>query len=215
MRRTERLFALAEALRARKSGITAEALAERFEVTVRTIYRDLDSLRAASLPLNSERGPGGGYALDRSYSLPPVNFTAREAALLVAVGRWVTEMRILPFGATIKAALDKVEAALSTPAQRELTRLVATLKFVGVPARDAPPAVRRAIETAFFDRRPLRITYRSEKGGVTKRWVELTSVVMERSETLLNCLDLEKNEARQFKLDRIVSAELDDVGTGR
>lgn len=210
MRRTERLFALAEALRARKSGITAEALAERFEVTVRTIYRDLDSLRAASLPLNSERGPGGGYALDRSYSLPPVNFTAREAALLVAVGRWVTEMRILPFGATIKGALDKVEAALSTPAQRELTRLVASLKFVGVPARDAPPAVRRAIETAFFDRRPLRITYRSEKDVVTKRWVELTSVVMERSETLLNCLDLEKNEARQFKLDRIMSAHLED-----
>ena len=209
MRRTERLFALAEALRARKAGITAEALAERFEVTVRTIYRDLGSLRAASLPLNSERGPGGGYALDRSYSLPPVNFTAREAALLVAVGRWVTEMRILPFGRTIRSALDKVEAALSTPAQRELSRLVATLKFVGVPAREAPPAVRRAIENAFFDRRPLRIRYRSAKNAVTERRVEITSVVMERSETLLNCVDLEKNEARQFKLDRIESARVE------
>ncbi|MEO6577045.1 MAG: HTH domain-containing protein [Polyangiaceae bacterium] len=214
MRRTERLFALAEALRARKSGITAEALAERFAVTVRTIYRDLDSLRAASLPLNSERGPGGGYALDRSYSLPPVNFTAREAALLVAVGRWVTEMRVLPFGRTIEGALDKVEAALSTPAQRELARLVATLKFVGVPARDAPAAVRQAIESAFFDRRSLRITYRSEKNVVTKRRVQITSVVMERTETLLNCLDLEKNEARQFKLDRIVSAHLEDALLG-
>src|SRR5881394_3768291 len=86
MQRTERLFALAEYLRGRRTGVTAEALAERFGVTVRTIYRDLDALRAAALPLAAERGRGGGYALDRSYSLPPVNFTARQAALLVALG---------------------------------------------------------------------------------------------------------------------------------
>ena len=97
MKRTERLFALAEHLRARRTGVTAEALAERFGVTVRTIYRDLDTLRAASLPLAAERGRGGGYALDKSYTLPPVNFTAREAALLVALGRFATEMRLLPF----------------------------------------------------------------------------------------------------------------------
>jgi predicted DNA-binding transcriptional regulator YafY len=47
-------------------------------VTVRTMYRDLDALREAAMPLAAERGRGGGYALDRSYSLPPVNFTARS-----------------------------------------------------------------------------------------------------------------------------------------
>src|SRR6478735_3559063 len=65
MQRTERLFALAEYLRGRRTGVTAEALAERFGVTVRTIYRDLDALREAALPLSAERGRGGGYALDR------------------------------------------------------------------------------------------------------------------------------------------------------
>src|SRR3954451_21569821 len=86
MSRTERLFALAEYLRGRRTGVTAETLAERFGVTVRTIYRDLDALRAASLPIGAERGRGGGYALDRNYTLPPVNFTAREAALVIALG---------------------------------------------------------------------------------------------------------------------------------
>ena len=85
MRRAARLFAIAEHLRSRRTGTTAEALAERFGVTVRTIYRDLDSLRDAELPLRAERGRGGGYALDRAYTLPPVNFNPREAALLVAV----------------------------------------------------------------------------------------------------------------------------------
>jgi predicted DNA-binding transcriptional regulator YafY len=65
MQRTQRLFALAEYLRGRRTGVTAEALAERFGVTVRTIYRDLDALREASMPLAAERGRGGGYALDR------------------------------------------------------------------------------------------------------------------------------------------------------
>ncbi len=68
MRRTERLFALAEYLRGRRTGVTADVLAERFGVTARTMYRDLDSLRAAAMPVSAERGRGGGYALDRAYS---------------------------------------------------------------------------------------------------------------------------------------------------
>ena len=93
MKRSERLFAITELLRARRTGTTAEALAERFEVSVRTIYRDLDSLRAAALPVIGERGRGGGLALDRTYSLPPVNFSAREAAILVAA---YTSSTLLP-----------------------------------------------------------------------------------------------------------------------
>src|SRR5579883_2439629 len=120
MQRKSRLFALAEYLRGRRTGVTAEQLAERFGVTVRTIYRDLDALRDAALPVQADRGRGGGYALDRSYTLPPVNFTAREAALLVAVGRWATEMRLLPFADTLAGALDKVRGALTASAQREL-----------------------------------------------------------------------------------------------
>jgi predicted DNA-binding transcriptional regulator YafY len=120
MRRTQRLFAVAEYLRGRRTGVTVAELAERFGVTVRTMFRDLDALRDASLPLTSERGRGGGIALDRSYSLPPVNFTAREAAILIAIGRFLAEMRILPFTNTLSSALDKVRAALSTSSQRQL-----------------------------------------------------------------------------------------------
>src|SRR5262249_11474216 len=142
MQRTERLFALAEYLRGRRTGVTAEVLAERFGVTVRTIYRDLDALRSAALPLAAERGRGGGYALDRSYSMPPVNFTAREAALLVALGRFAINTRLLPFTETLESALDKVRAALSKSAQRELLDRLSELSFLGVPALPTKKAVR-------------------------------------------------------------------------
>src|SRR5437870_3929898 len=118
--RQARLFAIVEFLRGRRTGVTAQLLADRFGVTLRTIYRDLDSLRLADLPLHAEQGRGGGYALDRHYSLPPVNLNAREAAVLIAVGAHATAMRLTPFTETLAGALDKVRGALSASAQREL-----------------------------------------------------------------------------------------------
>ena len=72
------------------------------------------------MPIRADRGRGGGYALDKNYQLPPVNFTAREAALLVALARLAIEQRLMPFPTAIERAADKVRAALSTSAQREL-----------------------------------------------------------------------------------------------
>jgi predicted DNA-binding transcriptional regulator YafY len=208
VRRQARLFAITELLRGRRSGITADALAERFGVTVRTIYRDLDMLRDANLPLQAERGRGGGYALDRAYTLPPVNFTPREAALLLALGRWANEMRLLPFAETLQGALDKVRGALSVSAQRELVRQMELLHFVGVPSHGAPLPIRRVIEQAFFEHQPVRIRYAGADGIVTTRVVRIVSAVMERSVTLLNCDDLDKGQRRQFRLDRIEKAEI-------
>jgi predicted DNA-binding transcriptional regulator YafY len=173
---------------------------------VRTIYRDLDALRDAALPVRADRGRGGGYALDRAYTLPPVNFTAREAALLVTLGRWATEMRLLPFAETLQNALDKVRGALSASAQRELLELMAGLQFVGVPALPVPDRVRQAIERAWFEQAPLRLRYRGSNGVVTTRTFKIQGVVFERSITMINGIDLDKNEPRQLRLDRIESA---------
>lgn len=208
MQRTERLFALAEYLRGRRTGVTAEELAERFGVTVRTMYRDLDALRAAELPLGAERGRGGGYALDRSYSLPPVNFTAREAALLVALGRFAINMRLLPFSETLESGLDKVRAALSTSAQRELLTRLSELTFYGVPSLPSKKAVRSALERAFFERQPLRITYVDGNFIETTRTVRVESVAMDRHETRVDATDVDTGERRQFRLDRIEKAEV-------
>jgi predicted DNA-binding transcriptional regulator YafY len=208
MRKKSRLFALAEALRARRTGITAGELARRFNVTIRTIYRDLDALQDSGLPLRADRGRGGGYALDKSYQLPPINFTAREAALLVALARMAIEQRLIPFPGAIERATDKVRAALTTSAQRELLALVGELQIVGVPALPVPGSVRDAIETAWFEARPLRIMYAKSLHQISPRLVRIRNLVFDRSVTLLNCVDLESNQDRQFRLDRIKSASV-------
>ena len=208
MQRQARLLAITEFLRARKTGVTAQQLAERFSVTMRTIYRDLDTLRDAELPLLAEQGRGGGYALDKHYTLPPVNLTAREAAMLVALGTHAMAMRLIPFPEATQRALEKVRGVLSASAQRELLTHIKQLQFVGIPAHGAPAKVTQAIEEAWFTQRALRLIYNSSSGERMKRKVRIESVVMERTLTLLNCVDEELGEKRQFRLDRIESAEL-------
>jgi predicted DNA-binding transcriptional regulator YafY len=206
--RQARLFAIAEYLRGRRTGATARMLSDRFGVTLRTIYRDLDTLRIGGLPLHAEQGRGGGYALDRHYTLPPVNLSAREAAVLMALGAYAVRMRLLPFLETLEAALDKVRGALSTSAQRELLGVLAELQFVGVPALPAPAGVRQAVEEAWFTRQPVRVRYRRAEGTVGQRVVGVVGVTMERHATLVHCLDVHTGERRHLRLDRIDEATL-------
>ncbi len=163
----------------------------------RSLLRELARLRA--VVLRSDR------------PLPPPGFTAQEAALLIAAGGFLAEMRVLPFTQTLASGLDKVRATLPSSTQRELALHLETLKFVGVPARTATPGVRQVLEFAWSDGMPVTIRYAGANGTTTRR-VRIRSVVMARSETLVNALDLDKNEERQFRLDRISHAALLTAG---
>lgn len=206
MRRQARLFAIAEFLRGRRSGVTADVLAERFSVTARTIYRDLDELRSAEFPVRAEQGRGGGYALDRHYSLPPINLNAREAALLVALGMHAVRTRWLPFTDTLLSGLDKIRGALSGSAQRELLMSLEQLQFIGIPALAATPAVCRNIEDAWFAQAPVTVHFRRKDGTLSVRTVRIETVVMDRSLTLLNVVDMGTGERRQLPLRFIEKA---------
>ncbi len=208
MRRQARLFAITEFLRARKTGVTASVLAERFHVTLRTIYRDLDLLRSADLPLHSEQGRGGGYALDKHYSLPPINLSAREAAVMIAVCNHAVQMRLVPFAESLGQSLEKIRGALSASTQRELLSLMNELKFVGVPAANSLPPVRKAVEEAWFSQRALRVRYLKTDNNESARDVKIESILMERSLTLLSCVDINTGEKRQYRLDRFISASV-------
>jgi predicted DNA-binding transcriptional regulator YafY len=206
MRKKSRLFALAEHLRGRRTGVTAEALAERFSVSVRTIHRDLDALREASLPVQAERGRGGGIALDGAYTLPPVNLSPREAAVLVVLGAYARRLRLIPFEETLAQAIDKVRGALSSSAQRELLQHVERLEFTGVPSPPVEPSVRKAIEQAWFEQCALEVTYVS--GNFVEKYgtIVIERVLFERNATMVYGRDVKTQEIRPYRLDRFTKA---------
>ena len=119
MNRTDRLYAIAEALRAAgPNGLTSGRLAARFEVATRTVKRDVLALQEAGVPVTGIGGPGGGYALDAAATLPPLTFTVAEAiAMAVAVSTGADQ----PFAADARRALTKLLEAVppSTRASAE------------------------------------------------------------------------------------------------
>ena len=131
MNRIDRLYALVEELRAAgPRGRTARQLAGHFEVSVRTVERDLSALGQAGVPLATKQGRTGGYTLDRSMSLPPLNFTSREAtAVAVALSR---SDHVL-FARDARSALQKIVAAMPERALEEARAAAAKVRLLVHP----------------------------------------------------------------------------------
>ena len=110
MNRTDRLYAIVEELRAvSPRPRSARWLAERFEVSTRTVERDLSALQQAGTPIWAEPGRTGGYCLDRERTLPPINLTPQEA---VAMAVALEGTAGTPFGSAARTAMRKLVTAM-------------------------------------------------------------------------------------------------------
>src|SRR6266700_8013116 len=110
MRRADRLFDIIQSLRAAARPLTAAALAEKLEVTVRTIYRDVAALQASRVPI--EGAPGIGYVLRRGFDLPPLMFTADEIDAIAVGARHVRRLRDPKLQQAAESVLAKVSAVV-------------------------------------------------------------------------------------------------------
>lgn len=168
MKRSERLHALSESLRrSGRRGRSAERLAEEFDVSIRTIKRDLTALEAAGLPLWSRPGPGGGYGLVDGASLPPVTLSPAQAMSLLAA---VAAAPNAPYSDLAAAAVRKIVDVLD-PQTRERADLLASRVWVN-PTTTPSRGIRSALEQAMTDQRVLRIEYVSKDGVCSQREVE-------------------------------------------
>jgi predicted DNA-binding transcriptional regulator YafY len=204
--RTDRLYALVEELRAcaprRRS---ARELASLYEVSARTIERDIGALQQAGVPIYAEAGRTGGYTLDKSLMLPPLNFSPAEAvALAVALG----QVNVGPFEDAARSAVQKIVAAMSERnviAARELAGRVRLLEPVAAAQSVPVPSV---IEQAIVACRVLWISYLDRGGSLTKRDVEpIVFMAGPRGWYLVGWCRV-GDAARCFRVDRIQRAEV-------
>ncbi|MFG1777153.1 helix-turn-helix transcriptional regulator [Micromonospora sp. NPDC049051] len=200
MNRTDRLYALVEELRAvSPRPRSARWLADRFEVSTRTIERDIGALQESGVPIWAEPGRTGGYALDRARTLPPVNLTPVEAvAMAVALHR----MRGTPFAAAAGTALRKLISVMPAADAAEAHRLAARVHLIGDgPVTPVPAAVADAVRA----RRVLRLRYADRSGAGSLRDVEpLGYLGNPRHWYLLGWCRLRAG-IRAFRVDRITS----------
>jgi predicted DNA-binding transcriptional regulator YafY len=129
MNRTDRLYALVEELRAvAPRPRSARQLAEHYEVSTRTIERDILALQESGVPIYAETGRRGGYAIDKTVTLPPLNFTAAE---MVAIAVSLAREENTPFAAATRSALRKVVATASVAQTAEAAELMDRVRLVG------------------------------------------------------------------------------------
>ncbi|WP_431956929.1 helix-turn-helix transcriptional regulator [Nocardia lijiangensis] len=204
MNRTDRLYAIVEELRAISPRLrSARELAERYEVSVRTIERDIGALQQAGIPIYADVGRRGGYALEKSMSLPPLNFTPAETvALAVALARH----RGGPFERAGHSALRKIVAVLperNAVAARDLAARIRLLDSREAQHdHEIPAVIERAIEVG----RVVRIGYLDRSGARTERDVEPFALVSGTNGWYLAAWCRLRGNARCFRLDRIASA---------
>ena len=212
MNRTDRLYALVEELRAvAPRPRSARRLADRFEVSTRTIERDLAALQQAGVPIWATPGPGGGYALDPARTLPPLNFSPSEAA---AIALALAASGPIPFGDAARSALRKVTSAMSTTDRAGAHALLERIRLLQREGLAASPAL-RVVERALVGQRALRLDYQDKHGGVTQgRLVEPLGLVVGTQHTYLHGWCRLRNGPRAFRLDRIghVTVTAEPVG---
>ncbi|WP_433158225.1 helix-turn-helix transcriptional regulator [Kribbella sp. CA-247076] len=205
MNRIERLYALVEELRAAgRRGRTARQLAAHFEVSVRTIERDLSALGQAGVPLATKQGRGGGFTLDRSMSLPPLNFTPREAA---AVAVALSRSEHVLFRKDARSALQKIMAAMPERELAEARTTADKVRLLVQPVPDPDAGVAETIWRAARDNHVLRIRYVDVGGVETVREVEPQYVVVGPNGSYLTAWCHLRADDRVFRMDRITAAE--------
>lgn len=164
MRRSDRLFDIIQILRDGKLH-RAQDIAERLEVSVRTIYRDMDTLIASGVPVEGERGVG--YIVREQITLPPLNLTPQELEALNLGMAIVAEAADPDLKAAALSLADKIDAVLPTETIAEAD----AWKFAVYPFADAArgfthmPPLRAAIKA----RQKLHLTYRRIDGTLTER----------------------------------------------
>lgn len=161
--RASRLLSILILLQLRQK-LTAEELAEEFEVSVRTVYRDIDALSAAGVPVYGDRGPGGGFQLLDGYRTKLTGLDASEAEAMLLIGL-PGEAQAMGLGEAAARARNKLLAALPKAGSEEANRIAGrfhldTSDWYRV-ARPTPFLSR--IARAVLDRRVLAMTYDSWK----------------------------------------------------
>lgn len=203
MNRTDRLYAMREELRrAGPAGRTADRLAALFEVSVRTVKRDISSLQQGGFPVSAQPGPGGGYAVDAAATLPPVNFTDAEVSGLAAA---VMAHRGQPFDGHARAALTKVLGVMDEAGRQRARALSGR---IWIDRADAPDdaRVRHAVERAFHEHRVLSVRYTDDDGAETTTRIDPVFLGHTRGGWWVVGHCRTRDAICWFRLDRILAA---------
>jgi predicted DNA-binding transcriptional regulator YafY len=204
MNRTDRLLAIVLELQAKKH-IRAEDLAATFEVTKRTIYRDMLALDESGVPIVAI--PGHGYSLVEGYFLPPLTFKADEAIMLLLGSDFIGRNFDAQYRDAAQSASQKIVAVLPEQLRQEVEYLENSIRFVALNGPFAPERL-QLLRRAIIQRRTVHFRYHSrprdlQPSAASQREADPYALVHIGSAWMLMAYCHLRHDNRYFRLDRM------------
>jgi len=186
-----------------KRVLTSTALAEKFGVSARTIYRDIKALEQSGVPILTEEGKG--YSLMEGYRVPPVMFTENEANALVTAEQLVLKNKDSSLVKEYAAAINKIKAVLQYSTKEKVELLSNRIGISPLLGNSGASNSVTRIQSALTAFKVLHIVYLSKKDEKTERNIEPFAMYysLEESWTLIAYCRLRK-DFRMFRLDRML-----------
>lgn len=211
MDKTQRLFAVMDALRRHRRPVTAQQLAEEQRVSVRTLYRDIQTLVGLGAPIEGEAGIG--YVLKHGFFLPPLMFTAEELEALVLGARWVQAQPDAGLAEAARNALGKIANA----SPDDLRDRIADTGLWPVLMRslEGPAPVLGLAREAMRTEKSMRIDYADEAGNRTEREIWPVQIAFYEGKQIVAAWCCVREAFRHFRCDRVQSASLTEHRYGR
>jgi len=205
MNRIDRLNAILIHLQG-KPRVTIEELELRFELSRRTIFRDIRALIESGVPIGGNAGEG--YFIVEGYHLPPVVFNKQEAAALLLGAKFIEQHTDAQTAQTFDAAMYKVKAVLRFTDKEFLDNLESRISIRPNPrAGQFPDSHIAELQTAVATHRVIQISYQSGHEQLTERQVEPLGMVFYSSHWHLIGFCRMRQDLRDFRADRIVKLE--------
>jgi predicted DNA-binding transcriptional regulator YafY len=199
MDKTERLFAVMDALRRHRRPVTAAALAEEQNVSVRTLYRDVQTLIGLGAPIEGEAGVG--YMLKPGFFLPPLMFSAEELEALVLGARWVQAQPDDGLAGAAQNALAKIATASPEDLRDKINDT--GLWPVLVASKRPPVAILGQIRLAMRQEKALHIAYEDESGRTSERSIWPIQLAYYEGKQIIVAWCCMREAFRNFRTDRI------------
>ena len=203
MDKTERLFSIMDALRRHRHPVTAQMLAEEQGVSLRTLYRDVQTLLGLGAPIAGEAGVG--YMLRPGFFLPPLMFSAEELEALVLGARWVEARPDAELAKAAKAALGKIATASPDDLRDRMGNTglwPVRTHWEGATNEPLLALVREAMRTE----KAIEIAYADEGGKTSERAIWPIAIAYYEEKQIVAAWCTIRQGFRNFRIDRIVAA---------
>ena len=199
--RLSRLTAIITQLQSKRI-VTATYLAERHNVSVRTIYRDIRTLEKSGIPIITEEGKG--YSIMEGYHLPPVLFTEDEANALITVEQLASKNKDQSLSENVSSAIEKIKAILRYSQKGNADLLADRIYFGGNNNEERSSDNLMQIQSAIIHFKFLKIEYHSSENKTTTRNIEPFAIYSINGNFLLIAFCRLRNDFRAFRIDYIV-----------